>query len=179
MPMSATIEPCPLPATALLARYQREGGYTDCYSTVVDQHVPHAAFVQAFYSTALFRMERWILSWLVKRPSDDAQVRELAAGRGEAFAAWTVEARGTDQLLLCDFQGRTRSWLMVTPGDHGRSTRLYFGSAVVPRVDRRTGRSRMGWGFHALLGFHRLYSRALLRAAQRRLQRQAAAGTAR
>ena len=94
-------------------------------------------------------------------------------------AAWTVEARGTDQLLLCDFQGRTRSWLMVTPGEHGHSTRLYFGSAVVARVDRRTGRSRMGWGFHALLGFHRLYSRALLRAAQRRLQREAAAGAAR
>lgn len=174
--MTAPIEPCPLPDTALLARYQRDGSYTDCYSTVVAQPVRHAEFVQAFYTTALFRVERWILSWLVKRPSDNAQVSELAAGRGEAFAAWTVEARSPDQLLLCDFQGRTRSWLMVRPEPGSASTRLYFGSAVVPRVDRRTGRARMGWGFHALLGFHRLYSRALLRAAQRQLQRQAGAG---
>lgn len=175
MPMPATIEPCPLPDTALLARYQRDGSYTDCYSTVVAQPVPHGEYVQAFYSTALFNVERWILSWLVKRPSDDAQLRELAGGQGEAFAAWTVEARSPDQLLLCDFMGRTRSWLMVQPEPGQTATRLYFGSAVVPRVDRRTGQARMGWGFHALLGFHRLYSRALLRAAQRRLQRQAGA----
>jgi hypothetical protein len=29
----------------------------------------------------------------------------------------------------------------------------------------------MGWGFHALLGFHRLYSRLLLRAACQRVSR--------
>jgi len=73
---------------------------------------------------------------------------------------------------MCDFQSRTRSWLMVEPG--AASTRLYFGSGIVPRVDRRTGEKRMGPGFRALLGFHKLYSRALLATACARLARAAA-----
>jgi hypothetical protein len=36
---------------------------------------------------------------------------------------------------------------------------------VVPVVDRRTGKAAMGFAFRALLGFHRVYSRVLLRAA--------------
>jgi hypothetical protein len=51
------------------------------------------------------------------------------------------------------------------------ATRLYFGSAVVPAVDKATGRLRMGFAFRALLGFHRIYSRVLLRAARSRLER--------
>ena len=53
------------------------------------------------------------------------------------------------------------------------STRLYFGSAVVPELDAKTGQSSYGFGFHALLGFHRLYSRALLRSAVSRLSTNA------
>ena len=58
---------------------------------------------------------------------------------------------------------------MIEPG--AASTRLYFGSGIVPRVDRVTGEKRMGWGYRLLLGFHRLYSRALLAAARTRLAR--------
>ena len=66
--------------------------------------------------------------------------------------------------------GRTRSWLMAVPqGDGGPVTRLYFGSAVVPVRDRKSGRMRLGLTFTALLGFHKLYSRALLSAARERL----------
>jgi hypothetical protein len=54
-----------------------------------------------------------------------------------------------------------------------RSTRLYLGSAVVPVVSRSTGPSSIGFLFKALLGFHKLYSRALLGAAQSRLARLA------
>ncbi len=50
------------------------------------------------------------------------------------------------------------------------ATRLYFGSAVVPRSSGGNGEPGMGWLFHGLLGFHRLYSRLLLRAASRHVR---------
>lgn len=161
-----------LPNSALLLRYQREGTHTDCYVLEVPDRVSHTDYVEAFYTTALFKTERWILAALVARPSTDAQARQLAAGELDRFAAWNVEARDENQLLMCDFQGRTRSWLMTAPGAMPGSTRLYFGSAVVPVIDRHTGESRLGAGYSALLGFHKLYSRALLRAASRRLGRR-------
>jgi hypothetical protein len=74
-------------------------------------------------------------------------------------------------LLMCDFQGSTRSWLMCLPGDDTRSTRLYFGSAVVPQIDPRTKEKRMGLAFRLLSGFHKRYSRALLSAATARASR--------
>lgn len=131
----------------------------------------HSAFVEAFYTTALFKVERLILAWFVARPSTDLQARQLAEGSTDSFAAWRVEGRAPDQLLLTDFVGRTRSWLMVAPvpGANAR-TRLYFGSAVVPRGHAGKGPPRMGLAFHALLGFHKLYSRLLLRAARSRMQ---------
>ncbi len=120
----------------------------------------------------MFKLERLILTLLLGRPATDAQARELAEGRLDRFAAWTVEGRAENQLLLCDFQGRTRSWLMTEPGAYGRSTRLFFGSAVVPKLDRRSGERRMGAAFTALLGFHKLYSRLLLSSAISRLARR-------
>ncbi len=64
---------------------------------------------------------------------------------------------------------------MVSPvAGAERVTRLYFGSAVVPKRDSKTGEPRLGTGFRALLGFHQLYSVALLRAARRALERQTA-----
>ena len=96
----------------------------------------------------------------------------------DAFAAWHVEGRTANQLLMCDFQRRTRSWLMsvAVPGDAATGTRLYFGSAVVPLTGRGSGRSAMGFAFRALLGFHKIYSRILLRAAMSRLRRARAGG---
>lgn len=153
-----------LPADALLQRYREQGAYTDCFAIDVPGQVPHAAFVEAFYTTAVFRLERLLLALFVARPSNDAEARELAGGKRERFAAWSVEARAPGQLLMCDFAGSTRSWLMAVPAPGGGpGTRLYFGSAVV--------RSRQGGAFRALLGFHKLYSRILLRAAVSRLRR--------
>ncbi|MDI4633539.1 hypothetical protein J7U46_10815 [Pelomonas sp. V22] len=158
-----------LPAEALLNKYREQGAYTDCYATEMALPISHADFVEAFYTTPLFKLERLILALLLGRPASDAQARELAKGRLDRFAAWTVEGRAENQLLLCDFQSRTRSWLMVEAAADGRSTRLFFGSAVVPKLDRRSGERRMGAAFVALLGFHKLYSRLLLRAAVARL----------
>ena len=159
----------PLPARALLARYGGEQGYADCYATTVARPVSQAEYVEAFYTTGLFKLERRILALLAARPSTDAQAGELARAQRDRFAAWTVEDRTPDQLLLADAVGGTRSWLMTEPDGRG-GTRLYFGSAVVPR-QRGDGsaKPRMGFLFHALLGFHKRYSRALLTAAARGL----------
>jgi hypothetical protein len=173
------IAPCPPPSDSLLAPYGSDGGYADCFTCEVDGIVPHAAFVEAFYTTKLFKLERLILRWLLRRPSTDAQAGQLARAEIEAFAAWTVEARAPDQLLLCDIAGRTRSWLSVAAGSSAQRTRLLFGSAVVPMRNADTGEARMGWGFRALLGFHTLYSRALLRAACARSARHATADPSR
>ncbi|MDJ0939737.1 MAG: hypothetical protein QNJ00_08220, partial [Woeseiaceae bacterium] len=44
-------------------------------------------------------------------------------------------------------------------------------SAVVPVPNRKTARVELGGGYSALLGFHKVYSRALLAAARRRMLR--------
>ena len=67
---------------------------------------------------------------------------------------------------MCDLGGRTRSRLMVVPVGSGGS-RHYFGSAVVP-ITTPQGRATTGFRFNALLGFHKIYTRALLRAARSR-----------
>ena len=168
--MSA-IQSCALPQHALLGKYTLNGSYTDCYATDIDRPVSHAEYVEAFYTGAVFKLERLLLAWFISRPSTDTEAKELATGARDAFAAWTVEGRSIDQLLLCDVSGRTRSWLMVEPMN-ATSTRLYFGSAVVPKTDKTSGQKRMGFPFNALLGFHKLYSRILLGAARSRLARQ-------
>ena len=169
-----SIQPCALPEGALLAIHQRNGAYTDCYTTEIARSVAHAQYVTAFYTTPVFKLERWILRWAASKPSTDLQAQQLAAGIIHSFSAWHVERRCENQLLLCDFQRRTRSWLMVAPdaaGD-GSRTRLYFGSAVVADQDAQSGRYALGWVFRLLLGIHRIYSVVLLRAAKSRLQAQ-------
>ena len=135
--------------------------------------VTHAEFIEAFYTTPVFKLERLILRLCVSRPSTDAEAAQLARGEIRSFAAWSVEARAPGQLLLCDLSGRTRSWLMAaaSEGPDFTGTRLYFGSAVVPVRNPDTGRTSLGPVFSALLGFHKVYSRILLRAAERRLSR--------
>ena len=162
-----------LPEEALLRLYLRDGHYTDCYSTDISQTVTHSQFIAAFYTTFLFKIERFVLRLLVSRPSTDTEAVQLAEKQRDSFAAWSVEARDNDQLLLCDFQGRTRSWLMVEPmpPEQAPRTRLYFGSALM-RSRKNEGERYSGtFGFGALLWIHRLYSVALLYSAKKRLER--------
>ena len=164
------VEPCAIPPGALLQRYRAEGTFADCYTAAVTGRVTLARFVEAFYTTRLFKLERFALG-LAGRPSTDDEAKQLAQGARDTFAAWSVEGRAEHELLLCDALGRTRSWLMVSPlRDAEAGTRLYFGSAVVPKQDRKSGEFRLGLGFESLLGFHKRYSVALLRAACRRLE---------
>jgi hypothetical protein len=169
-----SIRTCPLPQDALLASYRAAGAYTDCYYTDISAVVTPAQYVEAFYTTAVFKLERMILRWAVSRPSTDSEARQVAIGAIDAFSAWQVEGRTGNQLLMCDMHGRTRSWFMAVSVDapEGGATRLHFGSAVVPVTDSRSGKRSMGWVFSALLGFHKLYSMVLLSAANSRLQTQ-------
>lgn len=155
----------PLPNGALLEHYRQSGAYTDCFVIDVDGEFAHPEFVRAFYTSWLFKIERFILTWVVNKPSNDKEAAALAEDKAESFAAWTVEGRTSDQLLMCDYQSRTRSWLMTAPLEGGKRTRLYFGSAVVPlRPDGQKDRA-FGMTFDLLVGFHKFYARALLRAA--------------
>jgi len=149
------IEASALPESALLQKYVHSGAYTDCFSTEVRGDVSLAEFVEAFYTTWLFKLERFILRVAISKPSTDDEARQVAQGEIETYAAWRVEGRAEQQLLMSDFRDHTRSWFMTTPG------RLYFGSAVVPK-DRPS--------YKLLLGLHRIYSRALLATAKSRLQ---------
>lgn len=154
----------PVPPQSFLAAYARRGAFTDCYRMAVPQRVALNDFIEAFYTTRLFKLERWLLARALGIRSTDADAAALAAGRRSTFSAWKVEHRGDTEILLD--AGQTRSWLSVVPNPPGPpGTTLLFGSAVVPV---RAG-DRFGWLFHALLGFHKLYSRLLLRAAARRL----------
>ncbi len=167
------VKPCPLPPDALLRICKQQGAYVDCFAVDIAMAVSQVQFVEAFYTSAVFRVERWILRWALSRPSTDLQARQLAEASIDAFAAWTVQPRSADQLLLADIAGSTRSWLMVEPGRSGAegATRLYFGSAVMPKSGSSAARPEMAFLFRALLGFHKLYSRVLLGAARSRLMR--------
>jgi hypothetical protein len=165
-----SIEKCAVPSNSILAAYVKDGTYTDCYATEVPDEISLAEFVFAFYTTFLFKLERFILKWTVSKPSTDTQARQLADDTARRFAAWHVEDRNENEILMCDSLGRTRSWLLVYPlsTGSGTRTRLVFGSAVVPP----RGKSALEFGFRALLGFHQIYSVLLLYSAKSRIMRR-------
>ncbi len=159
-----TIKVARLPSDALLKAYADRNTYTDCYSVKFARSVDLSDFLRAFYTSSVFKVERWLIARFLGLPAGDEDARALAYNQTSAFSAWTVEARASNQAILA--AGQTRSWFMVaaaTPESKG-STTLFFGSAVVPRKS-----GGFGWQFHALLGFHKVYSRVLLASAVRRL----------
>lgn len=158
------VRPCHVPQGAFLSAYEgRAGAYTDCYETNYPAKVSLAAFVTAFYTTWLFRLERAVLTVALRKRIRDSDVAALADGRSDAFAAWTVEARDAGQILLCDITGATRSYLAVQPNADG-TTRLIFGSAVVGR-----GSGKVSLLVRVTTPLHRFYSKALLKQATRKL----------
>lgn len=164
-----SIHRCSLPADAFLQRYAGNDGYADCFRVDVPGTIGLGCYVEAFYTTWLFKAERAILS-LAGHPSTDAEAAVAAQGEASRFAAWQVEARADDQLLMCDVTGRTRSWFKVAPNRDG-STTLYFGSAVIAVKTGKAGRKSMGPVFKILMPVHILYSRALLAATKRKIAR--------
>ena len=62
-------------------KYARSGAYTDCFHTDILDNVSLPQFVEAFYTTWLFKLERFILQLLVKKPSTDAEAKTGGPGR--------------------------------------------------------------------------------------------------
>ena len=166
------VEQQPVPDDALLRTYRGGnrpelwGRYGDCFTIEVDRAVTLTQWVFAFYTSPLFRIERFILRVLAKAPSNDLQAEDVASGRRETFAIWVVGARTKDQLLMCDRYGKTRTWFRSVPQASG-GTMLQFGSAVAART-RPDGATGMSGGFKLLLEAHKIYSRALIGAAMKR-----------
>ncbi|MEM1175432.1 MAG: hypothetical protein AAGI27_11500 [Pseudomonadota bacterium] len=155
-----------LPDDALLSRYAvAEDGvalphYTDCFRTRLPLAANLETYVKAFYTTPLFRSERLVLRVFGIR-SSDTEIDAVLSGQQRNFAAWTVEDKTDEQLLMCDLKARTRSWFWVVPDEE--HTQLYFGSAVIAK----NGELRPA--YRALIGLHQFYSHHLLSAARKRL----------
>jgi hypothetical protein len=164
-----------VPADALLRTFhggahpERWGRYADCFAVSAPGEVGLGEFVFAFYTSQLFGIERFLLRALIHAPSSQADARAVADGTADKFAAWYVGARTSTQLLMCDRYERTRSWFCVA-NDRGVGTRLRFGSAVAASGNDSGKRPQRPAAFDLLLGFHVLYSQALLRAARKNLQ---------
>jgi hypothetical protein len=152
----------PLPEHALLQSRRAAGAFTDCYVLRLERMVTLADCIAAFFTTPVFRIERWIIARVLGHASTDAQARALADGSSDRFLVWVTEARSSEQILLG--VGRTATWLMIEPAPG--ATALYLGSAIEQR-----GTGKPGWKHRALLRFHDLYSRVLLRATARQLMR--------
>ena len=161
-----------LPPTSALAAYAGQPGvHTDCFKVLVSQNTELSTFIEAFFSTLPFRLERLLLRIAGVQNTSHADLIALASGQASRFAAWEVEHRDTHQVLLSAGQGVIRTWLMAAPAGHG-ATRLHFGSGVLPTRTDAQGTPRLGRITSALMGFHTLYSRILLWSAARRITQQ-------
>ncbi len=166
MKLFSLVNEAPLPDGALLQEFVDRHEYTDCFVTLVRAEVTFPAYVESFYTTRLFKLERHILKWLISRPSTDEEARRVSCNEIKEFAAWTEHRRSDNQLVMMDLRQQTCSWFMLVPQE-GASL-LYFGSAVMRDRETTQGKT-LKWTYQCLLGFHRLYSRALLQAAARRV----------
>ena len=152
-----------VPQGSLIAPFaEMAAHHTDCFECANPNGAGLDPFVRAFYTQPLFQAERVVLRIAARAPSTDAQAEALAAGKAERFAVWRVADRTATDLLMRERSGRTMSWLQATPDV------LRFGSVVVP-VRGRGGALTLGPVFDSLMGAHKLYSRALLAGAARRV----------
>ena len=157
---------CEVPSGTMLDRCRTEKAYVDCYRVETELPASLSQFIEAFYSSPIFKVERRILSLAISKAASDQDAWSLGQGHSPRFSIWKVEDRSETEILLST--GRTRSWLMVGPPirPNQEAVTLLFGSAVYPNPGPG---ARMGLPFNALLGFHKLYSRALLASALSRL----------
>ncbi len=149
---------------------RKDGFYADCFAVEMDADVSFAEYIAAFYSTRIFKLERLILRVMAAARSTDQEAIKLGRGETSQFAVWRSAMREENQLLM-ETKGRTKSWFMIEDlsRDGSPKTRLLFGSIVAPINATGPGKPKMGLLFSALLGFHRLYSKALLNATRARL----------
>ena len=164
-----------------------KGAYIDCFCFMMPCVISFEEFVTAFYTSRLFKIERVILSIVVRKPSDDRQAIAIAQGRQKYFSAWSERARSPNELLMCDFQNQTCSFFKVVevPCSKSRessenhykdfstnapSSVLYFGTVLVPHKHSNGKLKEKPLFIRWLMPFHRLYSKALMRSAIKRLR---------
>lgn len=154
------------PATSFLVQQAGPGDHLDCFQVTLERPVDLPAFLFAFYTSPLFRMERFVLSAKLRRWIGVAEAQALAGGAKD-YAIWQVLDRDPGQILLGDTLWGTRSWLSVVPDGDG--TVLRFGSRVPAKNGVLHPLAR------ASLPLHVIYARGLLRSAARRLDKRQSA----
>lgn len=159
-----------LPAESIAADYVEQGRYVDCFAVSMTDRIEFPQYLEAFYTSKVFKLERLILAAFVRRPSTDQQACQLAAGELQQFAAWSQEARTENQIIMCDYQQLTRSWLMAK--SEAGITTLFFGTIIVPKGKAAAEGKQMGLLFRVTLWAHLLYSKILLRSAIANLRRR-------
>jgi len=171
--MSKIIE-AETPSDALSAKYLEDGAFVDCYYIDFPEEITLDRYIEAFYTTSLFKVERTILSIVTFKQTTDSEAAELSLGKSNSYSIWTVESRNSNQILLCDFTKKTRSWLMVKTLKNEETviSRLFFGSVVVPSKVSKSGHASFGLLFHLFSRFHLSYSKALLNSAYKNLLRK-------
>lgn len=165
-----SIQTGPLPTDAFL--HEVSSGpeiYADCFYADLSRTVTLPQYIRAFFDSAVFRMERVILTYFLSSPSSKADVQALACGTGTRLAAWQVTKRGETQILLSIPSGPVRTWLMVQDlGADAPRSRIYFGTALVPKTDE-SGAPQLSASYRHFTGLHRFYSKLLLSQALHRL----------
>ncbi len=172
-----------IPASTLIAAClpadpdARAQTHLDCFSSELDGTLSLETYVQAFYTSWLFRAERFVLNRL-KLPSTDDDLQNLLYGDRRSFAAWTIEQRTDTELLMCDVARKTKSWFMVEPVADSSTARtvVYFGTVVVATPHRQTGKPDLGAVFRVFMPAHLLYGRSLLVTACSRLRKLSGQG---
>jgi hypothetical protein len=159
-----------LPDVSYLHEYSLRRAHTDGFYCDLAIEVTLTDFIASFYTTWLFKLERLVLAVLVAKPSTDQEAVALSRGERESFAAWRVEKKCHNQIIMCDYLSKTRSWLMCEP--RGGGTRLYFGTIIEPSKIIDETRVDLGFFFHLLMPLHIIYSKALLKAACDKLSKQ-------
>lgn len=169
------IAECIIPEKSVLhpqnSRYSPEYHYTDSFycdfSSDGSENISFENYIYSFYTSSVFKLERFILRLFLRKSITDQMAGELAKGERQSYAAWNEEFRDGDQLLMADFMGSTKSWFMLERGANG--SRLYFGTVVMSKKDRQ-GRVKPPMPFFQwTVPAHKFYSKALLWSAKRRL----------
>ena len=170
----ATIQLCEHPGNSFLLSLSKDYGvYSDCFVATVEGHIDFQTLIDVFFDTWVFRIERLILAAAGMRPANYQALQQLASGKTDHFAAWKVVQRDTSQMLLAVPGSGIRTWLMVQPvNTDPTSTRLYFGSAIVPKPGVDGEKAQKALLRRLMNRFHLFYSKLLLSAAVKALNRR-------
>ncbi|KAL0486057.1 hypothetical protein AKO1_001727 [Acrasis kona] len=137
---------------------RQESEYKDSFAIPFaqkDTKVDVLKLVQAFYTSPLFKLERFIIKIIADVKTSDEQIKKSNFNVGDEVLIWKVVNRTQDEVLLHwsykGFEGST--WFKVNNGE------LKFGSGLPIKV-----------GFVST-ALHQIYSRLLLFGAKRNLNK--------